>query len=380
MVADGNRRGYRHLLVGFWDEARAHGLALPTDEPIAASSFCTARHKIPSALLKDLLQQIAANELACDSHAAHRWHGKKVFAIDGCKVNLQRDPGLDAHFGVPNGGNCPQALLSVLFDACAGLPLDVEVSPYATSERDHLFEMLPSLESGAVLVMDRGYPSHEVFQALVQEQIDFLARVPSSNTFRAVDDLVASGAHEGMFSFAPPDDAPEGSQTLELRVLRCPTPDGDEAFFVTSLPASDFDRGQMAELYRLRWRIEEFYKLSKGDYIGQGQFRSKSPSGVVQELHALMIFLAITRLCMAAAATTADCDPRVLSQKGAVLSVAAYLTRLLLTTAPDQARDELLALLSRIARVREKPRPGRHHPRRSFKPVSRWHASGRRGA
>ena len=36
MVADGNRRGYRHLLRAFWDEAKAHGLPLPTDEPISA--------------------------------------------------------------------------------------------------------------------------------------------------------------------------------------------------------------------------------------------------------------------------------------------------------------------------------------------------------
>ena len=46
MVADGNRRGYRHLLDGFWDEARSHGLELPTEKPISAASFCTARHKI----------------------------------------------------------------------------------------------------------------------------------------------------------------------------------------------------------------------------------------------------------------------------------------------------------------------------------------------
>ena len=40
MVADGNRRGYQHLLSGFWDEARSYGLELPVDVPVSAASFC----------------------------------------------------------------------------------------------------------------------------------------------------------------------------------------------------------------------------------------------------------------------------------------------------------------------------------------------------
>ena len=45
MVADGNRRGYRHLLDGFWDEARSYGLELPTDTPVSA----VAREVAPTA-------------------------------------------------------------------------------------------------------------------------------------------------------------------------------------------------------------------------------------------------------------------------------------------------------------------------------------------
>lgn len=380
MVADGNRRGYQRLLEAFWDEARMQGLPLPSEQPVAASSFCTARDKITPALLKDILQEVASSQLGCDAVAEHRWNGRKVFGVDGAKLNLQRSPDLVAGFGVPSGGHCPQALLSVLFDLGAKMPLDLEVSPCGTSERDHLSLMMPSLEAGDILVMDRGYPSHEVFQELHAQGVDFLARVPSSHSFRAVDQLAASGRCDEVFGFEPPDDAPEFWETLELRVVRINGGDGEGMFFVTSLPRAEFERGQIAELYHWRWRIEEFFKLVEGDYIGQGQFRSKSVSGIVQEVYALVLFLAIARLCISAAARANRCDPNSLSQKAAILAFAAYLTRLLLPNDFDSVLPELHALLERIARAREKPRPGRHFPRRSFKPTRRWGPTGRRGA
>ena len=380
MIADGNRRGYRHLLEGFWDEARAHGLPLPTEEPISAASFCTARHKITSDLLKHVLHQIAATAFGDGAVCDQRWHGRRVFAVDGAKINLQRGEDLERVFGVPEGAYCPQVLVSILIDVCAKLPVDVEVAPFATSERKHLFAVLPSLEAGDLLVLDRGYPSHEVLQELTQLGIDFLVRVPSANTFAVIDELRESRTTDCAVTIVPPDGSPEAWRPLELRAVKLRAPDGSKSYFLTSLARETFDRTDLAELYHLRWDVEEFFKLSKGPYIGQGQFRSKSPSGVIQEIHALVLFLAITRLCMSTAATASDGDYSSISQKGAVLALAAYVARILLAPDEPRALRELSALLERISRAREKPRPGRSFPRRSFLPARRWGPTGRRGA
>ena len=125
--------------------------------------------------------------------------------------------------------------------------------------------------------------------------------------------------------------------------------------------------------------LEEPFTLLTGPYIGQGQFRSKSPSGVLQEIHALVLFLAITRLCMCTAANATGRDYDSLSQKAAVLGFAAYVTRILLAHDEEHALRSLHQLILRITRAREKKRPHRSFPRRSFRPRLRWGPSGRVG-
>lgn len=380
MVGDGNRRGYRHLLEAFWDEARVHGLPLRSEEPISAASFCEARHKITAELLKHVLHLIAGQAFEAGAVCQQRWHGRRVFAADGAKINLQRSADLERTFGGPHGAHCPQLLVSVLFDVCAKVPVDVEVAPFATSERQHLAPMVASLAEGDLLVLDRGYPSHEVLQLLVQDRIDFLMRVPAKNTFAAVDRLREGSSTDRIVSIDPPEDSPESWRPLRMRAVKLRAPDGSESYFLTSLDRHEFGRKQLAELYHMRWEIEEFFKLFKGSYVGQGQFRSKSSSGVIQEIVALILFLAITRLCMSTAATVCDLEYSSISQKGAVLAMATYLTRILLAPGERYALDELSKLLHRISSVLEPRRPKRSFPRRSFLPNRKWGPRGRRGA
>jgi hypothetical protein len=379
MVADGNRRGYQLLLDGFWDEARSFGLPLPTARAISAASFCTARHKITPEVLRHALHEIATHTFATTFGACHRWHGRRVFAVDGMKVNLQRGEDLERAFGVPDGAYCPQVLVSVMLDVCAKAPVDVEVSGFAFSEREHLLSMLPSLERGDIVVLDRGYPSHEVLQALDLDGLDFLVRVPSSHSFSVIDELRAKAGSDAAVRLDLPKDAPPEWKPISARVIRLKAPDGGESFFLTSLAKTDFNREDLRELYHMRWEAEEFYKLFKSPYIGQGQFRSKSPAGIKQEIHALVLFLAIARVIMATAAEVHDVKYEELSQKAAVLGLADYVTRLFLATDPEYALEELLVLLRRISGRSYKRRKRKSFPRVSFRPRLRWGPGGRSG-
>lgn len=379
MAGDSGRRGYGHLLDEFWDEARRSDIALPCEEPVSAAAFCKARRKLKPALLSSLLTRVG--DAITEKHEASLlWHGRRVFAVDGMRHNVQRDDDLTEHFGVPHGGHCPQMLVSTLYDVIGKFPCAATIAPTASCERQELLKMIGHLNKGDVLVLDRGYPSFEVLQALTDAGIEFVIRVPKSGTFEAIQVFQESGGKDYRVLVHPsPAEARAGVESLELRTVRIDVGADDPWLLLTSLRRCEITRSLMGEIYHLRWEIEEFYKLLKSDYFTQRQFHAKSAVGIEQELRAQFLFAAIARLLMANAVAGSDTPHQRLSPKSAILAVATGIIRLLLCDCPDQRLDHHASLLRRLARHFVKRRPGRSYPRRSFKPGPRWNSKGKVG-
>jgi len=379
LVADGGRRGYAHLLDGFWDEAQEQGVPLPTEKPVSAAAFCKARHKLKPDALRVLLGQ--STESFESAHGVdHRFKGRRVFAVDGTKISTQRSPALWQAFGGPTGGHNPQILVSVLHDVVANLPMDATVAPCDGSERDELRLLLKNRQPGDVVVLDRGYPSYDLIDELLERGIDFVIRVPTSNSFHAIGTFVESGGTDyQILLHTQIGSHHRRREPLKVRAVRRDGKDGEAQVFLTSLDRTEFTRGQILQLYQMRWQVELFYRLEKGDYIGQGQFHARTPEGIEQEVLAFLLYVTLCRHLMASAARLHQVPYDLISQKGAILAAGAYLVRLLCALDEHEATRHLTRLLERMARRLEPKRPGRSFPRRSFKPRPRWTATGRHG-
>lgn len=379
MVAGGSCQGYRHLLDGFWDEARSFGVALPTEQPVSGPAFCTARYKLPPEVIRTLVHRVA-DAFARRFGSKCRWFGRRVFGVDGSKFNVHRSDELNDAFGVPAGAYCPQVLVSTLFDLRSKVPQDVAIAPFASSEREQMVLLLDRVKPGDVVVLDRGYPSFEVLCILADASIDFVMRVPLSNTFQAVEDFLQSGGDDYRVLITPPRDSlMRDHAPVEVRALRVKQRGMGPTVLLTSLRQSEFNRGRIAALYHERWEIEEYYKLVKSDYLGQGQFHAMKEAGIRQEVHAVALFIAIARFLMAAAAKRHRLAYDSLSPKSATLGLAAYVVRLLVQIDEDRVMPVLDQLLNRIVRTRDPMRPGRRFPRRSFRPAAKWGPQGRHG-
>ena len=379
MAGDAGRRGYGQLLDEFWSEAQRAGIDLPRDEPVSAPAFCKARRKLRPELLAILLTKVCA-VLAVRHEARLQWHSRRVFAVDGVRHNLQRGSELAEHFGVPHGGHCPQMLVSTLFDVIGKFPCAATIAPGSSCERQEMLKLIVHLSRGDVLVLDRGYPSFEVLQALTAAGIEFVIRVPKSGTFDAIQVFQESGGDDYRVLVHPsPEAARAGGASLNLRTVRIDVGVEEPWLLLTSLRRSDVTLSQMSQLYHLRWEIEEFYKLLKSDFFSLRQFHAKSILGVEQELRAQLLMAAIARLLMANAAAEIDVPYHDLSSKSGVLAVATSIVRLLLCDDPELRIDDHASLLHRIARRRNRRRPGRSCPRRSFKPGPRWNSKGKVG-
>lgn len=376
LVADGGRRGYRNLLEQFWSEARTQGVALAVAEPISAVAFCRARHRLKPSAIRTLLRDTVAN-FDREHGSPHRFRGRRVLAIDGSKISTQRSPELWEEFGGPTDGFTPQIMLSTLIDVLAKLPVDATVAPYASNEREQAIALLDSLCPGDILLLDRGYPSYDIIWKLLERQIDFIIRVPAEGSFSAIETfLQAEGEDHRILLAPPPNSSAKNAFTVELRAVRRTGPEGEPQVFLTSLRRAEFSRAEILDLYRRRWEVETYFRLEKGSYLGHEQFHARTPDGVRQEVFALHLFVALTRTLMATAAELHDVTYDELSQKGAILATAATVVTLVLQRDPERARDDLQHVLQRIARCRDRKRPNRSFPRRSFKPRPRWGPSG----
>jgi hypothetical protein len=309
----------------------------------------------------------------------YRLKGHRVVACDGAKVNVRRSDELWDALGGPEGGHCPQMLLSTLYDVLSGVPLDVRVAPTGCSERAELLAMLDRLHPGDILVLDRGYPSYEILRELLRRGIHFVIRNPARSTFKAVERFLDEGKTDGIINICPPRKPQATEESILVRIHVTHRDGLPPLILLTDLSLDEFPGPELEEVYRSRWAVEEFYKVAKGEYLGQGQFHAMTLRGLKQEVYAFALFVALTRQLTATAAKAAETSARNISQKGSILAVAAYLTRLLLEQQPAEFGRIMHHVLDRIARNTTKLRPGRSYPRRSFKPTPRWGPSGRRG-
>jgi len=377
MAADGGRRGYQHLLDAFWHEAKRNRVALPVEEPVSAAAFCNARKRLAAAAVRHLLRT-TAEEFDRQHGQDHRLQGRRVLAVDGCKMSLQRSRELWEEFGAPGDAHAPQILVSVLFDVLAKLPLDAQIGSCTSDERTQLGQLLASTREGDILVLDRGYPSYVMIDLLLEHGLDFVLRVPISRGFPAVEEFLRSGSDDDLIVLRPAASHP--AHVLEprkLRAIRRSGPDGEPQVFLTSLPRSQFSHASICDLYRRRWQVELFYRLEKSEWLGHHQFHAKHAEGVRQEVFAFLLFTAITRTLTAAAARDRGAQYERISQKSALLATSRALTILLLDSEPESARQTLAELLDHIASRRDPKARERACPRRSFKPRSRWGPHGR---
>ncbi|MEE9386433.1 MAG: IS4 family transposase, partial [Nannocystaceae bacterium] len=233
-----------------------------------------------------------------------RWRGRRVLAVDGSHVTLQRSPELFRAFRCAQGAHNPQARVSVLIDVVSKVPIDVAVAPYQASERHILTEQrLQHVRPGDVVVLDRGYPGSNEMASLLAAGVDFVVRVSVSGTFAAVEEFAQCDRAADRELVIDPSQVAANREPIRVRAVRSARPNNEDTILLTTLRDVDgFSRTDIEQLYRMRWESEEHYNRLKSDYMAQGQLHARTALGVHQEIAAIMVFHGLSQLVLAAAA------------------------------------------------------------------------------
>lgn len=176
----------------------------------------------------------------------------------------------------------PQMALTLLYHVMLRLPWDWRLGPSAVSERDHLRAMIAHLPPDALVTADCGFYGYDFWSDLLASGRQFVIRV--GGNVRLLKKLgVARESHGTVYVW--PDNATR--RKLPPLVLRLVVVhDGRQRWYlVTSVRDSRrLSDGQVAEIYKWRWRIELFFRHFKQTF-GRTKLRSHKAEHAECEAH-----------------------------------------------------------------------------------------------
>ena len=406
-IVSGDTKGIDIKSGLFFKRARQNG-TWHTARQATRSAVTRARKKLHWKVFESVFSSVVGLALRhWPTDAKCLWHGMSVFAIDGSKFTLPASDEIRAYFDPDSGlqnvgkGHYPQALVSTAFDVLRRIPVARTVMPNKASERKQAMAMLARMPYGMVL-FDRGYPSYEFILYMMENYAGhFLFRCPDRGTFPAVLSFLASGADDGIIEIAPsdtyrskqPSAARRELHSLTVRVVRVILPNGERAVYLTDLlDSATFSCGEITNLYRRRWEVENHYRDEKV-HLDIETFHTRSVNGIHQELFAVAIMAVIARTLMALSMELAADDD---DEEEAVAATPASSTQsrrtkpepqfkhammalgqdvaMLVADDPLRALEQFAELLEQIGKVKyyrpKKPRPPQ--PRVTKRKINKW--------
>src|SRR3954463_1589815 len=313
----------------------ASGLEACSPNP---ASYCNARARIPTAVLRTLARR-TARELQAGAADEWKWNGRDVFIADGSHVSMPDTPANQASYPQPvvqqPGLGFPLARLAVLLSLATGACHDLAIAPYegkGTGETTLLRAMYDALKPGDVVLADALFDNYFLICELRDRGIDIVARAQYQ---RAGSQVLESRPDGDILLWRRPN-KPRGMtgqqyrrypETLLMRQVAVDARDKDnraERFHVvTSILDASIDGGQFGDLYERRWEGEVDIRSIKST-MQMDVLRCRAPEMVQKEIWAHFLAYTLPRTVMAVPAGENGLEPRQVSFKGAKQAVTAF--------------------------------------------------------
>jgi hypothetical protein len=400
LVLSKNHQGYKILLNELWETNEFSSIQT---KPVAASSICEARQKMPETIFTSISKQILLlNE---QSNPLPLWRGHRVFGVDGSKINVPHEL-INYGYKAPNRNQYyPQAVLSTLYHLGSGLIYE-GIMRAGKSERTYLLEHMDQLAPGDVLVLDRGYFSYLILSLAIKKGLHLICRMQSGTVNKAVQAFFDGNTNDETISYIPSiavkyESRKKGFEVelnpIKLRLIKYTI--GSEIYVcATTLFGENYPANEFQSVYHGRWGIEELYKISKS-FLEVEDFHSKTERGVRQECYAHLLLINLARIFELE--TNKQFPPSdnntehkipveqkdgywqdfcgeiqklKINFKNCILVIGRNLEKLICSVT-DQTVEYLGGLIESIGRVRQRIRPGRHTKRESRRPLKKWSSS-----
>lgn len=328
---------------GVWRKLTAALTDILTATP-TARGLATARQRVgvpPLRWLFDLLRGPAA----IPGQRGTWWRGLLVCAIDGTTLTVPDTPHMRTQFtkqrGNHGGTGYPQIRLVALVACGTRTIIDAVFGPTTTGETTYTPALLRSLHTGMILLADRNFGAAGLLARIAATGADVLVRLKNG---RKVP--VLARYRDGSYLST--------LGTVRVRIVECEITIATTAgrrtgvyrLATTLLDPHTHPAAALIQLYHERWEIETAYLELKSSILDGRVLRARTPTGIEQEVYALLVTYQLLRTAIAdAMLTRPDTDP-----DRASFCIAWQLARDQLVQATNVIADTVIDLVGTIGR------------------------------
>lgn len=332
--------------------------------------YCLARQRLPLEMVSTLVRY-TGERMNAQVPAQWRWHGKRVYLIDGTTVTLPDTAANQAVYpqqAVQKPGlGFPISRIVGVLCLSSGALMNASLSSFSgkgSGEQTLLRSMLDTFSAGDLVMGDALFGDYFLLASLLDRGID--AVFEQLGARKRVTDFRKGkrlGCKDHLIQLAKPlrkpgwmaqgnyDGAPDFLTLRELKVE-------GKILITTLLSAKKFLRHELKALYKRRWHIEVDLRNIKTT-LGMETLSCKTPEMAEKEMWVYFLAYNLIRLLMAQSALLADKLPRQLSFKHTVQLWLAWCQQ----TQTDDIKTDERILFVLIAQKTVGNRPGRIEPR-----------------
>ena len=289
-----------------WDRMVAGLDGLPVARP-TEGALRQARARLGPEPLRALFALLRGPAPVPAGTAGVRWKGLLPVAVDGTIMTVADTPANLAVYskqkGGPTGGSGYPFLRLVALVSCGTRSIiDATFGPASAGETTYAPCLLGSLRAGMVLLADRGFGYGILASQVAATGAGFLLRVRTgASTARLpVMTRCPDGSWLSLLGGVP-------VRVIDAQVTITTTAGstaGRCRLVTTLLDPAAYPAGELVTLYRQRWEVETVYLELKSTILGGRVLRARTPAGVDQEVHALLVAYQALRTAMADATST----------------------------------------------------------------------------
>jgi len=337
----------RHSLGAVFLKLSSAERWLAEEEPEALptrAAWTSRRKQLGVRLLRTLVEQFGVPLAKPDTPGAFAF-GLRLMAIDGTLEDVNDTPANAQYFGRISEGKTsspyPQLRCIYLVEAGTHAIVKVIVAPCKASEQCLARGLLPALQPGMLVLVDRGFISGALLSAIGARGAHVLGRLPQG-VFTHKEQVLPDGSY---LTTLDPTTCQGLSAPLQVRVIeylidptvaqqleqvtpsRMHSHSGStnpqvrqvHRLITTLLEPQQAPAQALCLCYHERWEVEETIDETRNQQrLSQQPLRSRSPKLVLQEFYALLLAHYAVRCLMLQAAQSKGLDPDRLSFTGAI--------------------------------------------------------------